>query len=174
MAIRSIWDKLKSVPAIRLVSITAGALVMAVVLYTLLLVLIWVAYNIPGLSAVVKDLADDIGIGTSRLLEFNAIIVAAVFVAVQLWVTNRRADAAEATAAATATTAKAATDTAQSTVSSNTARQFKDAIEALGSDSQIVRIGGIQALGIIARDYPDYRPAVAEVMRNHIRADAVD
>ena len=91
MAMRPIWDKLKSVPAIRLVAIIAGALVMAVVLYTLLLVLIWVVYHIPGLSAVVKDLAGDIGVGTSQLLEFNAIIVTAIFVAVQLWVTNRRA-----------------------------------------------------------------------------------
>ena len=174
MAVRPIWDKLNSLPAIRLVAIIAGALVMAVVLYTLLLVLIWVVYNIPGLPAVVKDLAGDIGVGTSQLLEFNAIIVTAIFVAVQLWVTNRRADAAEATAEATAITAKAATDTAQSTVSSNTARQFKDAIEELGSDSPIVRIGGIQALSIIAKDYPDYRPAVFEVIRSHIRADAAD
>ena len=174
MAMRPIWDRLKSVPAIRLVSVIVGALAMAVVLYTLLLVLIWVVYNIPGLPAVVKDLAGDIGVGTSQLLEFNAIIVTAIFVAVQLWVTNRRADAAESTAEATAITAKAATDTAQSTVSSNTARQFKDALEELGSDSPIVRIGGIQALSIIARDYPDYRPAVSEVMHSYISVDEPD
>ena len=144
---------------------------MAVVLYAAVTALAWVMQRIPGLTGTVQGMASNIGVETSQLLEFNAIIVTAIFIAVQLWVTNRRADAAEATAESTAAAAKAATDTAQSTVSSNTARQFKDAIEALGSTSPVVRVGGIQALGIIARDYPEYRSAVAEVMRSHIRAD---
>lgn len=129
-----------------------GALLAAIALYIIITALIWIAYRIPGLPGVVSDLAKSIGVKTLQLLEFNAIAVTAVFIAVQLWITRRRAGAAEATAAA-------AMQTAEATVKSNTAQRFKDAVELVGSPYETVRMGGILALGFIAQDYPEYQDA---------------
>lgn len=138
-----------------------GALLMAVVLYGLVSLLAWLAYRIPGLPGILQAMSDGIGVSTPQLLEFNAIIVAAVFVAVQLWTTHRRADAAE-------TTAAAAMQTAESTVKSNTAQQFKDAVELLGHQSDMVQVGGIWALTFIARDYPEYQDAALTIVDSYI------
>ena len=69
-------------------------------LYGLVSLLTWLAYRAPGLPSTLQAMAKGIGVSTPQLLEFNAIIVAAVFAAVQLWTTHRRADAAENTASA--------------------------------------------------------------------------
>ena len=50
--------------------------------------------------------------------------------------------------------------TAEATVKSNAAQQFKDAVEMLRHQSEIVQTGGIMALGFLARDYPEYQEAV--------------
>lgn len=134
-----------------------GAFLLAVALYGLVSLLTWLLYRIPGLAETVQELAKSIGVSTPQLLEFNAIVVAAVFVAIQLWVTHRRAGAAEATATA-------AMQTAESTVKSNAAQQFKDAVEMLGHQSEVVQTGGIMALGFLARDYPEYQEAVFEII----------
>ena len=120
-----------------------GALLATVALYIIITALIWIAYRIPGLPGVVSDLAKSIGVKTLQL---------AVFIAVQLWITRRRAGAAEATAAA-------AMQTAEATVKSNTAQRFKDAVELVGIPYETVRMGGILALGFIAQDYPEYQDA---------------
>ena len=135
---------------------------MAVVLYGLVSLLAWFAHRIPGLPEKLQAMANGIGVSTPQLLEFNAIIVAAVFVAVQLWTTHRRADSAE-------TTASAAIRTAESTVKSNTAQQFKDAVELLGHQSDMVQVGGIWALTFIARDYPEYRDAALTIIDSYVR-----
>ncbi len=111
-------------------------------------------------------MADKFGVETAQLLEFNALIVGGIFIAVQLWVTYRRVSAAESTA-------EAAIRTAESTVRSNAAQLFKDAVDLLGSDVPIVRIGGIQALGFIARDNPEYQGAVAAIIDNYTQQPSV-
>lgn len=162
MAIRKAWAILKNLPAQNPVAAVFGALLTAAVLYVAVTFLVWIAYRIPGLPGVAADLAKNIGVSTPQLLEFNAIVVAAVFVAIQLWVTHRRASAAEATAAA-------AMQTAESTVKSNAAQQFKDAVELLDSPSETARVGGILAMTFIAKDYPEYQDAVLTVINTHIK-----
>ena len=137
-----------------------GAFLMAVALYGLVSLLTWLLYRTPGLPVVLTKMADKFSVETAQLLEFNALIVGGIFIAVQLWVTYRRVSAAESTA-------EAAIRTAESTVRSNAAQLFKDAVELLGSDVPIVRIGGIQALGFIARDNPEYQGAVAAIIDNY-------
>ena len=156
-AIVKIWGGLKSLLGQNPAAAVFGALLTAAAVYIVVTALVWIAYRIPGLPGVVADLAKSIGVSTPQLLEFNAIVVTAVFIAVQLWVTHRRAGAAEATAAA-------AMQTAESTVKSNAAQRFKDAVELLGSPSETVRMGGIFALGFIAQDYPEYQEAVSIII----------
>lgn len=134
-----------------------GAFLLAVALYGLVSLLTWLLYRIPGLAETVQELAKSIGVSTPQLLEFNAIVVTGIFIAVQLWVTHRRAGAAEATATA-------AMQTAESTVKSNAAQQFKDAVEMLGHQSEVVQTGGILALTFIAKDYPEYQDAVSVII----------
>lgn len=144
-----------------------AALLIAAALYVAIIFLTWIAYRIPGLPGVVQDLAKNIGVSTPQLLEFNAIVVTAVFIAVQLWVTHRRAGAAEATATA-------AMQTAEATVKSKAAQQFKDAVELLGSTSETVQMGGILSLTFIARDYPEYQDAVAAIIAAHTKQREAD
>ena len=157
IAIRKAWAILKNLLAQNPAAAVFGALLTAAALYVAVTFLIWIAYRIPGLPGVAADLAKNIGVSTPQLLEFNAIVVAAVFVAIQLWVTHRRASAAEATATA-------AMQTAEATVKSNAAQQFKDAVEMLGHQSEIVQTGGILALTFIAKDYPEYQDAASVII----------
>lgn len=89
MAIGKAWALLKNLPAQNPAAAVFGALLTAAALYVVVTFLIWIAYRIPGLPGVAPDLAKSIGVSTPQLLEFNAIVVAAVFVAIQLWVTHR-------------------------------------------------------------------------------------
>ena len=95
MAIGKAWAILRNLPAQNPAAAVFGALLTAAALYVAVTFLIWMAYRIPGLPGVAADLAKNIGVITPQLLEFNAIVVAAVFVAIQLWVTHRRASAAK-------------------------------------------------------------------------------
>ena len=114
MAIRNAWAGLQSLIAKNPAFTVFGALLTAVALYSAVSLLIWIMYRIPGLPELVRDMAKGIGVSTPQLLEFSAIVVTAIFIAVQLWTTHRRADAAE-------TTAVAAIQTAESTVKRNAA-----------------------------------------------------
>ena len=160
MPIQSIWAKFKEQFAGNLAVMVFRAFLIAVVLYGLVSFLTWLLHHTPGLTAELAKMADKFGVETSQLLEFQALIVGGIFIAVQLWVTYRRVSAAESTA-------EAAIRTAESTVRSNAAQLFKNAVELLGSDVPIVRIGGIQALGFLARDYPEYQEAVAAIIDNY-------
>lgn len=162
MAIGKVWAGWKSLIYQSPAAAVFGALLTAVALYVVVTFLVWIAYRIPGLPGVAPDLAKSIGVSTPQLLEFNAIVVTAVFVAVQLWVTHRRAGAAESTATA-------AMQTAESTVKSNAAQQFKDAVELLGSPSETAQMGGLLAMNFIAKDYPEYQDAVFTILSTHIR-----
>ena len=158
---KAAWNGMKNLITRNLPATVLGALLMAVVLYGLVSLLAWLAYRIPGLPGIVQDMAKGIGVTTPQLLEFNAIIVTAIFIAVQLWTTHRRAGSAEATAVA-------AMQTAETTAKTNTAQQFKDAVELLASPSVLMQKGGILALGFIARDHPDYQEAIAVLIAAHI------
>ena len=72
----------------------------------------------------------------------------------QIFIANRRASAAERTAELTAL--------------SNITERLNSAIEHLGSEDSIVRIGGIYQLHHIARDAPDYRSTVFALVRSHL------
>ena len=167
MPVRSIGSALQNLIARNLPLTVFGALLLAVALYGLVSLLTWLLYRIPGLGERVQELAETVGVSTPQLLEFNAIIVTGIFIAVQLWVTHRRAGAAEATATA-------AMQTAESTVKSNTAQQFKDAVELLGHQSEMVQIGGILALGFIARNYPEYQDAVSAIIVAYAKQKEAD
>ena len=143
-------------PALLAVSV----LLLAVALFGVLFGVVWAFQHFTGVFSEAQQLADAIGIETHRLLEFIGLFVGVTILVGQLWLTHRRVSAAESTA-------QAAQETAASTVKSNTAQQFKDAVELLGSDVPIVRIGGIQALGFIARNYPEYQGAVAAIIDNY-------
>ena len=159
-AIGKVWAGLKNLLGQNPAAAVFGALLTAAAVYIVVTALVWMAYRIPGLPDVVADLAKSIGVSTPQLLEFNAIVVTAVFIAVQLWVTHRRAGAAEATA-------MAAMQTAEATVRSNAAQRFKEAVELLDSTSETVQVGGILALGFVAQDYPEYQDAVLAVIAMH-------
>ncbi len=167
MPIPSIWARLKEQFVGNLGFMVLGAFLMAVALYVLVSFLTWLLYRTPGLTDVLAKMADKFGVETSQLLEFHALIVGGIFIAVQLWVTYRRVSAAESTA-------EAAIRTAESTVRSNAALLFKNAVELLGSDVPIVQIGGIQALGFLARDYPEYQAAVAAIIDNYTQQPNVN
>ena len=167
MPVRSIGSALQNLIARNLPLTVFGALLLAVALYGLVSLLTWLLYRIPGLGERVQELAETVGVSTPQLLEFNAIIVTGIFIAVQLWVTHRRAGAAEATATA-------AMQTAESTVKSNTAQQFKNAVELLGHQSEMVQIGGILALGFIARNYPEYQDAVSAIIVAYAKQKEAD
>ena len=169
MLLQSIWPFARNIAVMVL-----GAFLMAVALYVLVSFITWLVYRTPGLTDVLANMAGKFGVGTSQLLEFHALIVGGIFIAVQLWVTYKRVNAAEKTAQASVETAKAAVDTAQSTINSNTAQLFKNAVELLGSNVPIVQIGGIQALGFLARDHPEYREAVAAIIDNYTQQPDVN
>ena len=142
------------------VLLAVSVLLMAVVLFGVLFGVIWAFQHFTGVFAEMQRLASAIGIETHRLLEFVGLFVGVTILVGQLWLTHRRVSAAESTA-------QAAARTTESTIRSNTAQLFKNAVELLGSDVPIVRIGGIQALGFIARDYPEYQSAVAAILHNY-------
>ncbi len=169
MFAKLIWLRVKEQFTKNLWLMVLGAFLMAVVLYGLVSSLTYLLYRTPGLTEALAKISSKFGVETSQLLEFQALIVGGIFIGVQLWVTYRRVNAAERTAQASVETAKAAVDTAQSTISSNAALLFKNAIELLGSDVPIVRIGGIQALGFLAKDYPEYQGAVAAIIDNYMQ-----
>ena len=144
------------------VFLAVSVLLLAVALFGVLFGVIWIFQNFTGVFSEAQQLADAIGIETHRLLEFIGLFVGVTILVGQLWLTHRRVEAAESTA-------QAAARTAESTVKSNTAQQFKDAIELLGHQSEIVRIGGILALGFIAKDYPEYQDAVPSIIATYIK-----
>ena len=80
----------------------------------------------------------------------------------QIFVTSRRAAAAEETA-------KAMQKTAELTEIGNIAERFKNAIEHLGNESAAVNLGGIYALHHIAQEVEGYRKRVFEILCAHIR-----
>ena len=157
MLLRSITVRLAKMidasPALLAISV----LLIAVTLFAILFGIIWVLQSFVGIFNGVQSLADEIGIEPHQLLEFIGLFVGGTILVGQLWLTHRRVSAAE-------NTAKAAAQTADSTTRSNSAQQFKDAVESLGSPSLTIKIGGIQALGIMARDYPEYQDAVARLI----------
>lgn len=173
MSTQAILTKLKELFTQNLGIMVLGAFLMAVALYGLVSLLTWLLYRTPGLPSLLANMADKFGVETSQLLEFHALIVGGIFIAVQLWVTYRRVNAAEKIAQASVETAKAAVDTAQSTIRNNTALQFKNAVGLLGEQSDTVRIGGILALGFIARDYPEYQSAVSAIIDSYIKQSGV-
>ena len=140
--------------------LAVGVLLLAIALFAVLFGILWALHHLTGVFGEVQWLAKEIGIDTRSLLEFIGLFVGVTILVGQFWLTHRRVSAVESTA-------QAAARTAESTVRSNTAQQFKDAVELLGSDVTIVRIGGIQALGFIARDYPEYQDAVAAIIDNY-------
>lgn len=144
----------------------AGAFLLAVSLFWILLALISALQLIPGVFGAIRMTAGSLGLETGKLLEFNAIAVTAIFVAVQLWLSNRRADAAEATA-------QAAAKTAESTSRSHVAQRFNDAIAMMESESELSRVGGLQSMMQIATDYPSYRVHVRQAMRAYIKGDGL-
>ena len=150
-------------PALLAVSV----LLMAVVLFGVLFGVIWTFQHFTGVFAEAQLPASAIGIETHRLLEFIGLFVGVTILAGQLWLTHRRIAAAESTATA-------AQETAASTVFSHSAQQFREAVESLSSPSVIVRLGGIQALGIMARNYPEYRDAVANIIAEYGQQEGHD
>ncbi|WP_423909628.1 pentapeptide repeat-containing protein [Candidatus Spongiihabitans sp.] len=80
----------------------------------------------------------------------------------QIYVSNRRATAAEETA-------KAMQKTAALTEKGNIAERYKNAIEHLGHKSASIRLGGIYALHHIAWEVEDYRGRVVQILCAHIR-----
>lgn len=174
MHAQSMWARLKEQFSGNLGLMVLGAFLMAAALYGLVSFLTWLLYRTPGLADVLAKMAGKFGVETSQLLEFQALIVGGIFIAVQLWVTYRRVNAAERTAQASVETAKAAVETAQSTVSSNAAQLFKNAVELLGSDVPILQIGGIQTLGFLAKDNPEYQEAVAAIIDNYTQQPSVN
>lgn len=144
-------------PAILAVSV----LLLAVALFGVLFGVIWAFQHFTGVFAEAQRLADAIGIETHRLLEFIGLFVGVTILVGQLWLTHRRVSAAESTA-------QAAQETAESTALSNSAQQFREAVASLSSPSMIVRLGGVQDLGIIARNYPEYRDAVSNIIAEYV------
>jgi hypothetical protein len=73
----------------------------------------------------------------------------------QIYIANRRATSAERTAELTAL--------------GNITERMNSAIGNIGSEQKVVRIGGLHQLHHIARDAPEYRLTVFELMNIHSR-----
>ena len=97
-----------------------------------------------------------------ELAKFLGYLIGGVLLIVQIFVSNRRATAAEETA-------KAMQETAKSTEKGNIAERFKNAIEHLGNGSASVRLGGIYALHHIVQEVEDYQKRVFQILCAHIR-----
>lgn len=149
------------------VFLAVSVLLLAVALFGVLFSVIWAFQHFTGVFAEAQQLANAIGIETHRLLEFVGLFVGVTILVGQLWLTHRRVAAAE-------DTANAAQETAASTVLSSSAQQFKDAVESLSSSSLIVRLGGLQALGIMAKNYPEYQDAVANIIAEYVQQQSSD
>ena len=137
-----------------------SVLLLAMALFAVLFGVMWGLQNFTGAFDEVQRLADEMDVDTRSLLEFIGLFVGVTILVGQLWLTHRRVGAAE-------DTARAAQETAVSTVLTQSAQQFSEAVKALSSPSVIVRLGGLQALGIIARNYPEYRDAVANIIAEY-------
>ncbi len=97
-----------------------------------------------------------------EIAKFTAYLIGGGFLIFQVYVSNRRATAAEETA-------KVMQKTVELTEKGNVAERFKNAIEHLGNDSASIRLGGVYALHYIPRVESDYRRRVFEILCAHIR-----
>ena len=149
-------------PALLAVSV----LLLAMALFAVLFGIIWALQHLTDIFGEVQWLAQEIGVDTRSLLEFIGLFVGVTILVGQLWLTHRRIAAAESTATA-------AQETAASTVLSHSAQQFREAVESLSSHSMIVRLGGLQALSIMARNYPEYEDAVANIIAEYVQQQNV-
>ena len=143
-------------PALLAVSV----LLLAIALFAVLFGILWALHHLTGVFGEVQWLAKELDVDTRSLLEFIGLFVGVTILVGQFWLTHRRITAAE-------NTATAAQETAASTVLSHSAQQFREAVESLSSPSVIVRLGGLQALGIMARNYPEYQDAIANIIAEY-------
>ena len=109
-------------------------------------------------------------------LKFLGIGMGGAVLALQAAIANKRAQAMENTAKAQADTAKAqakATDhqaqANETTEKGQRQERLKNAIEHLGHESDSVRLGGAYELFHLARDTPDLRQTVLDILCAHIR-----
>ena len=140
---------------------------LAVALFGVLFGVIWAFQHFTGVFAETQRLADAIGVETHRLLEFVGLFVGVTILVGQLWLTHRRVEATE-------NTAIAAQETAASTVFSHSSQQFREAVDSLSNPSVIVRLGGLQALSIMAKNYPEYQDAVANIIAEYVQQQSGD
>lgn len=94
--------------------------------------------------------------------KFSAYLIGGSLLILQIIISNRRATAAENTAAVMQ-------QTAAITEKGNVAERFKSAIEHLANENASVRLGGIYTLHHIAEDVKEYRTRVFEILCAHIR-----
>ena len=139
-----------------------GMVLLAVALFFILFALATFVLEWTNWFGTFQKATSENGRQTIERLRLSSLIVAGIVLLVQLWLTNRRVGAAESTA-------KAAVQVAESTVNNNISQRFKEAVELLGHESEIVRAGGIEALMFIARDNPDYRRAIARIVDDYNR-----
>ena len=98
----------------------------------------------------------------SEWAQFIGYLIGGGLLILQIYVSNRRATAAE-------DTAKVMQKTAESTEKGNIDERFKNAIEHLGHPSASSRLGGIYALHHIAQEADEHRERVFDILCAHIR-----
>ena len=104
-----------------------------------------------------EPVAARLGVPSDKKIDIVRVYLLAIGGGLLIWqvfIANRRASAAERTAELTAL--------------GNITERINAAIEHLGSDNPVVRIGALYQLHHIARDAPDYRQTVFELIRTHL------
>ena len=98
----------------------------------------------------------------SEFAEFIGYLIGGGLLILQIFVSNRRATAAE-------NTAEAMQKTTDLTAKGNIAEQFKNANEHLGSNSASVRLGGIYLLHHMAQEEKKYKKQVFKILCAYTR-----
>ena len=102
-------------------------------------------------------------------LKFLGIGMGGLLLALQALIANKRAKAMEDTAAAQARATEEQAKANQNTEQGQRQERLKNAIEHLGHPSDSVRLGGAYELFHLARDTPELRQTVLDILCAHIR-----
>ena len=141
----SLWEKICSEPW---VSVLIGFLVLLFATFLTVVICDDPQWIYPRLGLETKS-------GKNEALKFLGIGMGGLLIAIQAVMSYKRAKALE--------------DTVKNTEQGQRQERLKNAIEHLGNDRDSVRLGGAYELFHLARDTPDLRQTVLDILCAHIR-----
>ena len=104
-----------------------------------------------------------------EILKFLGVGMGGVLLALQVWMSHKRAKAMESTASAQAKATEEQAKANRNTEQGQRQERLKNAIEHLGHQSDSVRLGGAYELFHLSRDTEELRRTVLDILCAHIR-----